>query len=96
MPVRRTCVFCGEDITPGTGKMFIRRDGTIFLFCSSKCEKNQLGLGRQGRTTRWTKRYRARARGVPLSTTEGLPQPVATPPAAAEGQAEEAGEGEEA
>jgi hypothetical protein len=40
--------------------MFVRRDGTIFMFCSSKCHKNQLKLGRIGRTVKWTKRYAPR------------------------------------
>lgn len=63
MPVRRTCSFCGNDIEPGTGKMFIRRDGTIHFFCSSKCERNLLHLGRVPRWTRWTKHFR-RAKGL--------------------------------
>lgn len=57
MPVTRTCTFCGGDIEPGTGKMYVRRDGTVYYFCSSKCQKNRLNLGRLGRTTRWTPRY---------------------------------------
>jgi large subunit ribosomal protein L24e len=50
----RTCSFCGEAIDPGTGKMFIRRDGTISYFCSSKC-KNNAKLGRVPRRVRWTR-----------------------------------------
>ena len=57
MPSRRVCSFCGDDIEPGTGKMFVKKDGTIFYFCSSKCEKNQLRLGRVPRRVKWTKRY---------------------------------------
>jgi large subunit ribosomal protein L24e len=49
----RTCSFCGENVEPGTGKMFIRRDGTIFYFCSSKCQNNSR-LGRVPRRVRWT------------------------------------------
>ena len=49
----RSCSFCGESIEPGTGKMFIRRDGTIFYFCSSKCQNNSR-LGRVPRRVRWT------------------------------------------
>src|SRR3990172_7901017 len=63
MPVTRTCSFCGNDIEPGTGKMFIRRDGTVPFFCSSKCERNLLDLGRGPRWTRWTKHFR-RAKGL--------------------------------
>ncbi len=72
MPITRTCAFCGNDIEPGTGKMFIRRDGTIHFFCSSKCERNLLGLGRQPRWTRWTKQFR-RAKGL---VEEEAPAPV--------------------
>ncbi|MDD3406863.1 MAG: 50S ribosomal protein L24e, partial [Methanomicrobium sp.] len=34
------CSFCGEQIEPGTGKMFVKKDGSIFYFCSSKCQNN--------------------------------------------------------
>jgi large subunit ribosomal protein L24e len=61
--VKRTCSFCGNDVEPGTGKMFIRRDGTVHFFCSSKCERNLLNLGRVPRWTRWTKTFR-RAKGL--------------------------------
>ncbi len=37
--------------------MFIRKDGTIHFFCSGKCQKNLLQLGRIGRKVRWTRRY---------------------------------------
>ncbi len=63
MPVRRSCSFCGNEIDPGTGKMFIKKDGTIFLFCSSKCQANLLKLGRVPRRTPWTQAYR-RAAGI--------------------------------
>ncbi|MFQ5909287.1 MAG: 50S ribosomal protein L24e [Thermoplasmata archaeon] len=53
----RTCSFCGEKIEPGTGKMFVRRDGTVLFFCSGKCQKNSLKLKRIPRRTRWTRRY---------------------------------------
>ncbi len=49
----RNCSFCGSEIEPGTGKMFVKRDGTIFYFCSSKCEKNMLKLGRLPRKVKW-------------------------------------------
>ncbi len=62
MPVSRTCTFCGNDIEPGTGKMYVRRDGNVHFFCSGKCQKNQLKLGRIGRKVRWTRRYVRAAR----------------------------------
>jgi large subunit ribosomal protein L24e len=63
VPITRTCSFCGNDVEPGTGKMFIRRDGTIHFFCSGKCERNLLNLRRQPRWTRWTKHFR-RGKGL--------------------------------
>ena len=80
MPITRPCSFCGNDIEPGTGKMFVRRDGTVFFFCSSKCEKNQLKLGRVGRTVRWTKRYGARVGAA--GTLAGEAHPSSSPAAA--------------
>ncbi|NLZ29622.1 MAG: 50S ribosomal protein L24e [Methanomicrobiales archaeon] len=55
------CSFCGGPLEPGTGKMFVRRDGTIYYFCSSKCQKNYR-LGRVPRRVEWTTAGR-RARG---------------------------------
>ncbi|MDY6764925.1 MAG: 50S ribosomal protein L24e [Halobacteria archaeon] len=49
----RECTFCGGEIEPGTGIMFVQRDGTIHYFCSSKCEKNA-DLGRVPRDIEWT------------------------------------------
>ncbi len=57
MVENRLCSFCGEAIEPGTGKMFVRKDGTVFNFCSNKCKKNNIHLGRVNRRTRWTTRY---------------------------------------
>ncbi len=48
------CSFCGKNIPRGTGKMYIKKDGKLFYFCSSKCEKNMIVLKRKPRTTRWT------------------------------------------
>ncbi len=75
MPVSRTCTFCGNDIEPGTGKMYVRRDGNVHFFCSGKCQKNQLKLGRIGRKVRWTRRYVRAAR-------QQTPRPVAVQEAA--------------
>ncbi|MBW2990935.1 50S ribosomal protein L24e [Candidatus Woesearchaeota archaeon] len=51
------CDFCRKTMEPGTGKMFVRKDGKTFDFCSSKCEKNMLKLKRKPRTTKWTVEY---------------------------------------
>ncbi len=48
------CRFCGTQIPKGTGKMYVKIDGSIFYFCSSKCEKNMLKLGRKPAKQKWT------------------------------------------
>jgi len=58
---QRTCTFCGKPIELGTGKMVVRRDGTVNYFCSSKCEKNA-ALGRVPRRVRWTREFRKQQR----------------------------------
>ncbi|AHF80555.1 50S ribosomal protein L24e [Thermococcus paralvinellae] len=50
------CSYCGKEFEPGTGKMFIRNDGRVFFFCSSKCEKYFL-MGRNPRKLKWTKAF---------------------------------------
>ncbi len=57
MVEKRNCSFCGDPIEPGTGKMYIKKDGTVYSFCSNKCKKNRIDLGRVPRRTRWTVRY---------------------------------------
>jgi len=51
------CSFCGNTIEKGTGKMFVKKDGKLLYFCSSKCEKNMLKLRRKPIKTRWSRRY---------------------------------------
>jgi large subunit ribosomal protein L24e len=48
------CNFCGKTIQPGTGKMYVKKDGTIFNFCSSKCQNTQIKRGFKSRITPWT------------------------------------------
>ncbi|HDJ51347.1 MAG TPA: 50S ribosomal protein L24e [Thermoprotei archaeon] len=57
LPEVRICAFCGRPIKPGTGKMYVKNDGTIYYFCSSKCQKNMLELRRDPRKLKWTKKY---------------------------------------
>ncbi len=53
---KKVCSFCGYEIPPGTGIMYVKTDGTILYFCSSKCRKNYL-LGRNPRKLKWTLKY---------------------------------------
>ncbi|PKK86363.1 MAG: 50S ribosomal protein L24e [Thermoplasmata archaeon HGW-Thermoplasmata-1] len=55
MVEKRICSFCGDEIEPGTGSMHIKKDGTIYHFCTKKCRKNMLHLKRVPRRTRWSK-----------------------------------------
>jgi large subunit ribosomal protein L24e len=52
------CSFCGKEIENGTETLFVTKKGKVFHFCSSKCEKNLLKLGRKARRVRWTDAYR--------------------------------------
>lgn len=76
MVERRVCTFCGDEIEPGTGRMYIKKDGVIFNFCSSKCFKNLVVLGRVPRRTTWT-RYYEREKQVRMKGLPGAePQPA--------------------
>lgn len=57
MVERRVCTFCGVEIEPGTGRMYVRKDGVTYNFCSSKCFKNLVQLGRVPRRVTWTRYY---------------------------------------
>lgn len=48
------CNFCGVEIKKGSGKIFVKDNGTILNFCSMKCEKNMLKLKRDSRKFKWT------------------------------------------
>ena len=48
------CSFCGYVLIKGTGKLYVKKDSKIFYFCSMKCEKNMIKLGRKPRETKWT------------------------------------------
>lgn len=77
MPVPRVCSFCGSEIEPGTGKMFVRKDGTVYFFDGSKCQNGLLKLGRVPRTVPWTRAaIQAKARAKGLVVEETRPQAV--------------------
>ena len=64
------CTFCNSEIEMGTGKMLVKNDGKVFYFCSSKCEKNMIKLGREARKTNWI-RKKERV-NTPLSKQESV------------------------
>ena len=52
------CSFTRKNIEPGTGKMYVKKDGTIYWFINSKAEKNFLDLHREARFLKWTGAYK--------------------------------------
>lgn len=52
------CVFCGKEEPDFLGVHLIKNDGNVDFFCSSKCRKNTLNLGRDKRKIKWTEAYR--------------------------------------
>jgi large subunit ribosomal protein L24e len=57
MVLKRQCSFCAGEIEPGTGTMYVKRDGTVYHFCNSSCRKQQLHLGRVGHRLKWTRAH---------------------------------------
>ena len=52
------CSFCGKEIKPGTGMLFVLKTGKKHYFCSGKCERNAVKLKRTPRKKKWTSAYR--------------------------------------
>jgi large subunit ribosomal protein L24e len=52
------CSFSGEEIEPGTGIMYVRKDGSVLHYKNRMCMRNHQGLGRTNRYTRWTQAAR--------------------------------------
>ncbi len=63
VPRLRLCSFCGNEFPPGTGAMYVKNDGTILWFCSSKCRKSSVELGRDARKVHWTKYFGKEEKG---------------------------------
>ena len=77
MVEQHLCTFCGEQIEPGTGKMYVKKDGTVWLFCTNKCYKNMIELGRIPRRTTWT---RAAKREKEITLAAAAPKEEAAAP----------------
>ncbi|MDP1695668.1 MAG: 50S ribosomal protein L24e [archaeon] len=52
------CIFCGKDEAFMRGTNLIKNDGSVNYFCSNKCRKNTIKLGRDKRKFKWTEAYR--------------------------------------
>ncbi len=51
----RTCSFCAKQIEPGRGMTYVRTNGQIFYFCTTKCQKFQIEYKKKPRKQKWTK-----------------------------------------
>ena len=72
------CSFCGAAIEPATGKMYIKKDGTVLHFDSSKCQRNMVELGRINRHVGWTDAAKhAKAGHAAAAKAEGKPAKAA-------------------
>lgn len=54
---QRVCSFCGYPIEPGTGKMFVKKDGSVYYFDRRRCQVSLLKFERLPRKFKWTKHY---------------------------------------
>ncbi len=87
MVERRVCTFCGNEIEPGTGRMYVKKDGVTYQFCTSKCYKNMVELKRVPRRTTWTS-WHAREKQVRLKGAEPEPAQKKTRKVRAKAKAE--------
>ena len=49
------CSFCGKQYEIPRGLTYVKADGKIFYYCSSKCRKNH-ELGRVAKRVKWIKK----------------------------------------
>jgi len=49
------CTFCGKLLVPGTGKLYVKKDGKQLFFCSNKCKKHLVIKKHRARKVKWTK-----------------------------------------
>ncbi len=49
------CSFCGSDVMPGYGMMYVKVDGTVLRFCSRKCFVSMVRFGRDPRRQIWVR-----------------------------------------
>lgn len=56
--ITRKCSFCGVAIHKGKGIIYVKSDGSILFFCSSKCRRNMLLLKRKPNKLKWVARQK--------------------------------------
>ncbi len=71
MVEQKICSFCGGNIEPGTGRIFVRKDGLTYNFCGSKCYKNLVVMRRLPREIEWTAAYKREKEVRMAPVTEG-------------------------
>ncbi|MCC6035854.1 MAG: 50S ribosomal protein L24 [Pyrobaculum sp.] len=52
------CSFCGADIPPGYGIMYVKADGTIQRYCSRKCFVSATKYRRNPRKLAWVRKQK--------------------------------------
>ncbi len=54
------CAFCGADIPPGYGIMYVKTDGTVLRYCSRKCLVSATRYKRNPRKLAWVRKRQKR------------------------------------
>ncbi|MFQ5710790.1 MAG: 50S ribosomal protein L24e [Candidatus Geothermarchaeales archaeon] len=57
MVITYRCAFCGHEIPPRSGTIYVKNDGTVYRFCSRRCRVNVLLFKRDPRKFKWTAKY---------------------------------------
>ncbi|MBI4052412.1 MAG: hypothetical protein HY394_00065 [Candidatus Diapherotrites archaeon] len=80
------CAFCGSELLPGTGVLYVKKDGEFHYFNGSKCMKNYLKLRRNPRHVPWTAEFKRLKSGISATAAAkaeakpGAPVPVTEKP----------------
>jgi|ACXJ01.1.fsa_nt_gi large subunit ribosomal protein L24e len=85
MVVKRQCAFCAGEIEPGRGLMYVKRDGSVFFFCSGTCRKHQVTYHRVGHRLKWTRAHSLRKLSTRVSSP--IPKAASKPAAPSPGEA---------
>ncbi len=56
--MERVCSYSGDVIEPGTGLMYVKRNGEVYHYKTRKCFREHQKLKRVPRYVRWTKQAR--------------------------------------